>query len=205
MIHELKIQKQWADAKLAGEKPFEIRINDRGFQKGDIVRYKVIDPKTGEPWRKDDSGALASVHPLELCDFVITYVMQGFAGVESGFCVFADQPVPRSGGRPKTDPVDRELSELSERVRHLEEALTVAKPASSQPAGTCSCYKPDETYLVVGEKPCEHYDPKVGAGVCRCPGCVHCGGVCPTGGSRTGEPLPPVTTLADISDYEVRK
>ena len=47
MIHELKIQKQWADAKFAGEKHFEIRRNDRGFQKGDIVRYKVIDPKTG--------------------------------------------------------------------------------------------------------------------------------------------------------------
>ena len=29
MTHELKIQKQWADAKLAGEKPFEIRRNDR--------------------------------------------------------------------------------------------------------------------------------------------------------------------------------
>ena len=50
MTHELKIQKQWADAKLAGEKPFAIRRNDRGFQKGDIVRYRVVDPKTGEPW-----------------------------------------------------------------------------------------------------------------------------------------------------------
>lgn len=107
MTHELKIQKQWADAKLAGEKPFEIRRNDRGFQKGDIVRYKVIDPKTGEPWvepgfprlvtnengvgKKYESGR----HALELCDFLITYVREGADGLEKGYCVYADQPVPK--------------------------------------------------------------------------------------------------------------
>ena len=106
MTHELKIQKQWADAKLAGEKPFEIRRNDRGFQKGDIVRYNVIDPKTGEPWaepgfprtvsngngtgKKYESGR----HPLEFCDFLITYVREGADGLEKGYCVFADCPVP---------------------------------------------------------------------------------------------------------------
>lgn len=99
MIHELKIRKQWADAKLAGEKPFEIRINDRGFQKGDIVRYKVIDPKTNEPWRADDSGTLAAVHPLERCDFLITYVIEGKEGLERGYCVYADQPVLVNGGK----------------------------------------------------------------------------------------------------------
>lgn len=93
MTHELKIQKQWADAKLAGEKPFEIRVNDRGFQKGDTVRYTVVDPKTCAGWR-DEAG---EPHPLERCDFVITYVMQGFAGIGNGYCVYADQPVPRPG------------------------------------------------------------------------------------------------------------
>lgn len=91
MTHELKIQKQWADAKLAGEKPFEIRRNDRGFQKGDTVRYNVVDPKTCSEWRDEADEP----HPLERCDFVITYVMQGFDGIEDGFCVFADQPVPK--------------------------------------------------------------------------------------------------------------
>ena len=106
MTHELKIQKQWADAKFAGEKHFEIRRNDRGFQKGDIVRYKVIDPKTGEPWvepgfprlvtngngvgKKYESGR----HPLEVCDFLVTYVIEGVDGLERGYCVFADCPVP---------------------------------------------------------------------------------------------------------------
>ena len=39
MRHELKIEKQYLQAKLNGDKLFEIRLNDRGYQKGDIVEY----------------------------------------------------------------------------------------------------------------------------------------------------------------------
>ena len=102
MIHELKIRKQWADAKFAGEKPFEIRVNDRGFQKGDVVRYKVIDPKTGEPYRVPAAEVTFggdNLHPLERCDFIITYVIEGKDGLERGYCVFADTPVPKDVGR----------------------------------------------------------------------------------------------------------
>jgi len=50
MIHKLKIDKVYLDAKLAGDKLFEIRYNDRGYQKGDIVEYQ--DPKLDEiPFR----------------------------------------------------------------------------------------------------------------------------------------------------------
>ena len=104
MIHELKIQKQWADAKLAGEKPFEIRRNDRGFQKGDIVRYKVIDPKTSEPYRVPTAEVPFggdNLHPLERCDFIITYVIEGKDGLERGYCVFADQPIVRPAATPE--------------------------------------------------------------------------------------------------------
>lgn len=108
MTHELKIRKQWADAKLAGEKPFEIRINDRGFQKGDIVRYKVIDPKTNEPWRKPKEEILYGNddgrHPLEQCEFLITYVIEGKEGLERGYCVYADQPVLKGGKRVEHEP-----------------------------------------------------------------------------------------------------
>lgn len=93
MTHTLKIQRQWADAKLAGEKPFEIRINDRGFQKGDIVQYTVVDPKTGLP--------VDGSHPLEKMQFQITYVTEGRDGLEKGYCVFADIPyLPGNAPRP---------------------------------------------------------------------------------------------------------
>lgn len=39
MEHELKIDEVYLRAKLAGDKLFEIRCNDRGFQKGDTVIY----------------------------------------------------------------------------------------------------------------------------------------------------------------------
>ena len=40
MTHNLKIDEPYLKAKLAGDKMFEIRHNDRGYQKGDIVEYK---------------------------------------------------------------------------------------------------------------------------------------------------------------------
>ena len=42
-ILNLKILKEYADAKVKGLKPFEIRKNDRDYQVGDLIRYKVID------------------------------------------------------------------------------------------------------------------------------------------------------------------
>lgn len=40
MHHTLKIEECFYDAKVVGNKPFEIRYNgDRGFQKGDTVTY----------------------------------------------------------------------------------------------------------------------------------------------------------------------
>ena len=38
-IHKLKIDECYLEAKLAGDKMFEIRVNDRGYQKGDAVIY----------------------------------------------------------------------------------------------------------------------------------------------------------------------
>ena len=39
MHHKLKIDEPYLKAKLAGDKMFEIRNNDRGYQKGDTVSY----------------------------------------------------------------------------------------------------------------------------------------------------------------------
>lgn len=43
-LHDLKILKEYFDAKLAGIKPFEIRYNDRDFQVGDYLRLREIVP-----------------------------------------------------------------------------------------------------------------------------------------------------------------
>lgn len=43
MEHNLKIDAIWLERKLHEGKLFEIRNNDRGFQKGDIVIYTKIE------------------------------------------------------------------------------------------------------------------------------------------------------------------
>ena len=45
-VHDLKILNDFADSVVAGDKTFEIRENDRGFQKGDFIKFQAID-KTG--------------------------------------------------------------------------------------------------------------------------------------------------------------
>ena len=76
MIHDLKILEEFANAVYSGDKNFEIRWNDRGFQKGDKVRFKVI----------NDSGTSIK-HDLEQETFVITYVLSAW-GIKNGYVVF---------------------------------------------------------------------------------------------------------------------
>ena len=49
VTHNLKIKQCFADAIVKGEKNFEIRYNDRGYQTGDEIKFNVIDNITGEP------------------------------------------------------------------------------------------------------------------------------------------------------------
>ena len=76
MIHEIKIQKQFADAVLDGKKTFEVRKNDRGYQKGDQVVFRVMD---GE--------LLIENHALNRRTFDITYVLNGW-GFKENYVVF---------------------------------------------------------------------------------------------------------------------
>lgn len=46
MKHELKIHPQHYERVLDGTKTFEIRVNDRAFQKGDMVFLKKYCPET---------------------------------------------------------------------------------------------------------------------------------------------------------------
>ena len=39
VIHKLKIEQVYLDALISGEKSFEVRLNDRGYQKGDILQF----------------------------------------------------------------------------------------------------------------------------------------------------------------------
>lgn len=64
-LHTPKIKKAWADLKLSGDKLFEIRFNDKGYQKGDYVKYQAV---------TDDTGSYCS-HEINNKVFEITCVV----------------------------------------------------------------------------------------------------------------------------------
>lgn len=87
VTHFLPITRAVADAKLRGEKRFEIRYNNLdGFQKGDRVRYTVVESED-DPTAVDD-------HPLTKCMFEVTLGYRRHRGLAPGYVVFEERLVP---------------------------------------------------------------------------------------------------------------
>ena len=79
--HTLKLREEFWDAVVAGLKPFEIRENDRGFQRGDTVSFQLVD-KLG----------LTKSTLNEPQIFEITYVLSGW-GIKEGYVAFGIQKI----------------------------------------------------------------------------------------------------------------
>ena len=79
MTHNIKIRESFADAIMRGDKTFEVRNNDRGYQTGDFVKFTVL---------YDSDGCEYIDHPLKYRKFRITYVLSGW-GIENGYVAFA--------------------------------------------------------------------------------------------------------------------
>ena len=75
-IHKLKILADFADAVVMEQKTFEVRKNDRGFQKGDVVFFVCV-----------DKGGNGLIHDINEKTYEITYVLNGW-GIENGYVVF---------------------------------------------------------------------------------------------------------------------
>ena len=89
-VHELKIAKDYADSVWAGDKNFEVRLNDRGFQKGDVIRFMPL----------SRSGAsIDTRHPLYDKRYEITYVLGSFYGLAQGYVAFCIKPMPKQTER----------------------------------------------------------------------------------------------------------
>lgn len=82
MTHEIKIQNEFAQAVYLGEKTFEVRNNDRGYQKGDLIKFKVMDGYFNN-----------STHPLNDMTFEITYVLGSFVGLAPNYVAFGIREV----------------------------------------------------------------------------------------------------------------
>lgn len=84
-IHKLKLLIHFCDDVLNGEKNFEIRENDRGYQKGDYIKFTPV----------YDSGFARQKHPIENKEYEITYVLNGW-GLENGYVAFGIREVQRT-------------------------------------------------------------------------------------------------------------
>ena len=74
--HTLKTETEYYQAVERGEKKFELRKNDRNFNKYDMVTLQEV------------VNGVSTVHKLEAVQ--ITYVLQGGKyGLEDGYCIFS--------------------------------------------------------------------------------------------------------------------
>jgi hypothetical protein len=81
--HTLKTVQPYFDAVKLGEKTFEVRKNDRFYQRGDFVNLRCFNIRT----QTFDSGE----KPLT---FMVGPVLQGGQlGIEAGYCVFSLIPL----------------------------------------------------------------------------------------------------------------
>ena len=84
-LHDLKILKEYFDAKLEGVKPFEIRYNDRDFQVGDYLRLREIVPipNTSSPVMYDYTGRVLITE--------VVYILRG-VGLQDGYVALGERP-----------------------------------------------------------------------------------------------------------------
>ena len=101
-VHELKTLPVYFDAVERGEKTFEVRKDDRGFQKGDVLRQYRFDPvrgfsTTGGGWLPSSALTLGGDEPhagLRQTRHCILWILTGGQfGVEPGYVVLALGPV----------------------------------------------------------------------------------------------------------------
>lgn len=101
MTHKIKILEHFADAVVSGDKTFEVRKNDRNYQRGDRVKFMAIGQgiTVDFPVKHPVDEKMYEItydfpvkHPINEKMYEITYVLKGW-GIEEGYCVFGIKEV----------------------------------------------------------------------------------------------------------------
>lgn len=88
--HSLKTHSVYWDAIKRREKTFEVRRDDRCFQKGDVLLLRRMNPETGSYYREGGDPTLFTEHDYEAqtLRMEITFVLAGGQfGIEPGYVV----------------------------------------------------------------------------------------------------------------------
>lgn len=78
-IHKLKLRPEYYEAIISGKKRSEVRINDRDYKVGDIIKFNEYDRTKGYTGR-------TSIF------FTITYILSDFDGLKDGYVVLDIRP-----------------------------------------------------------------------------------------------------------------
>ena len=73
-VHQIRLAKSYFDDVANGIKTFELRKNDRGYKKGDIL--EMMEFADGK-----NTGRMVRV--------LVTYILEDYTGIEDGYCIMA--------------------------------------------------------------------------------------------------------------------
>lgn len=90
-IHVLKTVNHYWDAVKSGEKTFEVRLNDRAFQAGDVLVLRRVDGQGRPDALPEDNSSMFANSDLT---YRVTYLLQGGQfGIEPRYCVLGLGPM----------------------------------------------------------------------------------------------------------------
>lgn len=94
MIHRhiLKLNSRYVGEILSGRKRFEVRNNDRSFQRGDEVQFSVIPSPNDSVIDRCSDSVNPKYKEIESKVFRITFVVTGY-GLMEGYCVFGFEEI----------------------------------------------------------------------------------------------------------------
>ena len=113
MAHwRLKIERQFADEIIAGNKTFEIRQeDDKVFQRGDTVEFAIV--PAGKKFYETKE-----IHDIHNRIYQITYVLHGW-GIQEGYCIFGIREIQEDTAQSKEQVMVMPRKELEAQVIKL--------------------------------------------------------------------------------------
>ncbi|MDU7365400.1 DUF3850 domain-containing protein [Clostridium sp.] len=131
-IHELKIYPQYFSEVLSGNKTFELRKNDRGFEVGDVLILKEFTPGIYDSTRTEKVAVQTKGYTGKEIKKVISYIYKGCEnglGLRSGFCILGLQNYIEYG-----HITDKEIDEFGKFSEY--EKSKIKEMYSKYPKGT---------------------------------------------------------------------
>jgi hypothetical protein len=133
--HELKVRTEYYDDVACGRKPFELRLNDRGFEVGDMLMLREWFPK-------------ACTYSGKSCLALVTYMLTNFEGMTPGYVIMGikiklepsvEELISRSSlGTPEAVAMrERVPREVVDEVLRRADELEAERHGSQSAGATC--------------------------------------------------------------------